>query len=163
MSLSKSKLLLAFLTVGCLSWAAYEARGVKFRSSGPGPCTAAYTPPPIVEAAFADALEAKKAGRREEALLMLQKRAEKGPYNGFALFLLGEMAYEEGAYAPALRHYRKAVELYPSVTDKVSAFDSSKVLDKRLKDLRAGPWANKDASELKDFFYIQRRLAGGCE
>lgn len=158
-----SKLILSALVALCLGWTIFEARNMKMENSGTNPCATAFIPPPIIEAAFSDILKARDEGRREEALLGLQKRAEKGPHNGFAHFLMGELTYEDGAYSPALQHYRKAVETSPSVTDRISAFNSAKVLAKRLEDLRTGPWAGKSSSELKDLFYLQRRLAGGCE
>jgi cytochrome c-type biogenesis protein CcmH/NrfG len=146
-----------------LVWAAVEARHLGRRESGPARPAASPFDPGAVEAAFAELLAARDAGRREEIMLDLRGRAEHGPYAGYAWFLLGEMAYQEGAYRAALRHYRKAVEVDPSVADRDGALASARMITARSEALLHGPWAKERPPEIRDLYYLQRRLAGGCE
>ena len=143
----------------CFVGAGLEARGLSRRP----------VPPPtheeaaVVEASFRDVGSARGAGRAEEALLALRHRAEKGPYPGYAWFLLGELAWEERVLGTAVRNYRKAVELDAGVTDRTAAFASGRTLGERVRWLARSGWPESRPLELADFRYLQRRLSGGCE
>jgi hypothetical protein len=156
---------LAFVLVISVSvvWAALEARNLGQSQPTPAGTGTSSPEPATVEADFADVVVARREGRREEALLRLRDRATRGPHAGHALFLLGEMAYAEGAYAAAVRHYRKAVETDAYVADRGSAFSSAREISTRLEAILAGPWADRRPAEVRDLYYLQRRLAGGCE
>lgn len=144
-----------------LAWAAVEARHV---GEGPGrPESPRAEDRVAIEAAFGPVLRAQNEGRRDEALLALRERETRGPYRGYAAFLLGELAFEEGAYGPAVARYRNAVELEPSVADRDSAFSSARRISQRLDALARGPWKEHPPAEMRDLRYLQRRLAGGCE
>jgi len=145
-----------------LGWAAVEARNLR-RSTGADLYAARPPDPVAVEASFRPILDARDQGRPEEALLLLRDRTERGPYSGYAWFLLGEMAYGEGQPGAAVRHYRRAVEVDPSVADRQGAFRARRVVSERLAALRNGPWAQSPPPEIRDLYYLQRRLAGGCE
>jgi tetratricopeptide (TPR) repeat protein len=116
-----------------------------------------------VEESFRAILADKDAGRTAEALLALRERSEKGPHAGAARFLLGEIAYADKAYGPALTHYRKAVESDPSLADRASPFRSASKMQDRLEALSKKGWTASGAGALDDYHFLQRRLAGGCE
>lgn len=116
-----------------------------------------------MESSLARAQSLRAAGDSEGAVLFLRQRIAQGPYSGYAWFLLGELAYEAQAYPTAVTHYRKAVETDPSVGDREGAFASGAVIADRLDTLLAGPWAQDRPPEVRDLYYLKRRLAGGCE
>ena len=162
--MSKSRRVAFVLAISAsVIWAAFEARHLGQSQPMPARVGTTSLEPATVEAGLADAIAARKEGRREEALLRLRDRANRGPHVGHALFLLGEMAYEEGAYAAAVRHYRQAVETDPFVADRDSAFSSARKIRTHLDAILAGPWADSRPVEVRDLYYLQRRLAGGCE
>lgn len=146
-----------------VAWAAVEARNLTNGSRGRGAVVGTPSDSAAVEASFAPLRKAWEAGRREESLLGLRDRTARGPYAGYAWFLLGEMAYEEGAYSSAVTQFRTAVETDPSVADRGSAFSSARVIAARLEAIRQGPWREQRPAEIRDLYYLQRRLAGGCE
>lgn len=146
-----------------LGWAGVEARHLRLGPPAGYRLPAAEEAPAAVEAGFAALQEARRGGRREEALLGLREQAARGRHPGFASFLLGEMAFEEKAYTAAVGHYRRAVEAEPRVGDHDAPFRSGRIIASRLGFLRQGPWAQSPPPEIRDLYYLQRRLAGGCE
>ena len=148
--------------LSCLLWAGVEARGIVGLHPRSNPC-ATVGSPTAVEESFAPILRARQEGRAEEALLELRSRVGRGPYPGYAWFLLGEAAYREGALGAAVRHYRAAVDTDPAVSDRDSAFGSARLLQDRLDSLRKTAWAKAGPAEMADLRYLQRRIAGGCE
>lgn len=162
MSPRNVRLLLAAAVAGCLAWAAVEARHVAWRVPRGSACAGAADPAAVAES-FRSVLAARQAGRDEEALLALRERAEKGPYPGYAWFLMGEAAYEARAYAAAVQSYRKAVQADPSVTDRGSALRASGTMRASLDVIQRSDWARSAPPELADLRYLQRRLLGGCE
>ena len=116
-----------------------------------------------VEASYAETLKLIGMGKTDEAVLRLAPRAEKGPHRGAALYLLGEIAYGEGAYGPALSYYKNAVETDQALTDKSSPFNAAATMAERVEALRSGPFAGKRTAETKVMNYLLRQLAGGCQ
>jgi tetratricopeptide (TPR) repeat protein len=143
----------------CLAGAAwYGAKATPPRAAACAPVSAMQ-----VEESFRDVLAVRDAGRSTEALLALRERSEKGPHPGAARFLLGEIAYADKAYGPALAHYRKAVETDPSLADRSSPFRAAAKMQDRLDALGKNGWTAPGAGALDDYHFLQRRLAGGCE
>ncbi len=147
----------------CLGWAGVEARHLAGGAPRPDACALRAADPGAVEKSFAAVLAARDAGNTEQALLELRERAARGPYPGYASYLLGELAYAEGAYPAAVGQFRTAVEREPGVGDRRAAFRAGAKILQRLEDLRRGPWAGRGPAEIPDLYYLQRRLAGGCE
>lgn len=157
--------LLALGVASCLAWAGVEARNLAGGgvSSKHDPCAARPPDAAAVEASYGAIRAALDDGREDEALLALRDRASRGPYPGYAWFLLGEAAYRQGAAAAAVGHWRRAVEADPTVADRGAAFGAGRAIARRLAELREGPWAENPPREIRDLYYLQRRLAGGCE
>lgn len=160
MGLPRSALALAAAV--CVAWAAVEARNLGAGPRGTDPCALGAPDPAAVEASFGPVRALLDAGRDEEAVLVLRERAAEGPYPGYARFWLGELAFRHGAYAQAVREYRAALEADPSVGDRGAAFDAGRRIAERLGEIRRGPWAGDPPREIRDLYYLQRLLAGGC-
>jgi len=158
-----ARAILALAVLGCLTWAGVEASRLRGGPRRSDPCAARAPDPAAVEASYASIRAALDQGRGEEALLSLRERAARGPYPGYAWFLLGEAAYREGAATAAVGHYRRAVETDPSVADRGAALGAARTMGQRLTALREGPWAGNPPPEIRDLYLLQRRLAGGCE
>ncbi len=119
--------------------------------------------PAAVEKSFADEVELLKSGKSTQALLSLRRRAEKGPFPGPALYLMGVEAYRQGAYSQAVEHWQKGVKLYPYLGDRDAPFGAAKRMNMALAELKSGVWAGKKRSETARMHALMRRLAGGCE
>jgi cytochrome c-type biogenesis protein CcmH/NrfG len=159
----RTRALLWGAALAFLGWAVVEARHVDWRGlTSPRPIDAAVIPQQVEES-FAAIRAATTEGRTEEALLALRRRAERGPHRGYAWYLLGELAIGQGAYAAAVRHYRRAVELDPTVVDRNGAFHAGAAIDTRLTELLEGAWADNRPPEMRDLYFLRRRLGGGCE
>lgn len=149
----------------CLLGAGYFALGVDPSAAkvcAPG----ARLSPLEVEKSFEESTSLLKAGKSVEALLILEKRADgNGPDKGAALYLLGELAFTEGAHDKAVDRYIEAIKADPSLSDHGSPFGSAKNMAKRADELRKGPWAGKERSspQLAKLNYLERRLGGGCK
>ncbi|MBI5017914.1 MAG: hypothetical protein HZB55_20790 [Deltaproteobacteria bacterium] len=163
MSAQRFRSLFAVAVAGCLTGAVLEARHVSWRVPRGGGCAGVGVDPAAVTESYRPILEAQAAGRPEEALLSLQERTEKGPYPGYAWFLLGEAAFREQSYAAAVHGFRRAVEVDPSVTDRGAALRAPSVLRASLDSIQRSNWASTHPPELADLRYLQRRLLGGCE
>ena len=44
-----------------------------------------------------------------------------------------------------------------------AAFDAGGVIEGRLDALLDGPWKNHRPPEIRDLYFLRRRLGGGCE
>lgn len=163
MASRRERLLLAGAVTVCLSWAAVEARHVSMPPAQPDPCALRPPDPSSVEASYRPLAERVARHETGEVLLALRDRTTRGPFPGYAWFLLGEVAYEEGQLREAVRHYRKAVEIDPTVADRRGALGAARRLRERVETLRSGPWKEDPPEEVRDLYFLQRRLAGGCE
>lgn len=146
-----------------LAWAAVEARRVPWRNLASPRVPSPAVPTRQVEESFADIRAALAADRTDEATLALRRRIEHGPHRGYAWYLLGEAAFRQGAYAAAVRHFRRAVESDPTVVDRRAPFQAGTVLDGHLTALLNGPWSTERPPEVRDLYFLRRRLGGGCE
>jgi tetratricopeptide (TPR) repeat protein len=107
-------------------------------------------------------------GRASEAIKEVMKEY---PNNPQTFVYLAELANQQGKLASAIHNYRLAVEMEPDYVDKSTPL----FLGEDIKDLvkegaeklkREKKLKPKDkvvAAALKDVYYLQRRLAGGCE
>jgi hypothetical protein len=150
-------LIVALLLLG---WAGWEARQLEQGTLGVA-CEAG-SDPAAVEKSFAPIMAKYKAGERENSLLALRQRAAKGPYPGYAYYLLGERAFGEKAWGAAVDNYKAGVKADSSVGDHRGAFESGKVILARLEEIKKGVWAGRSPEELKEVNYLLRRLSGGC-
>lgn len=93
------------------------------------------------------------------------------PKNPLSSVYMAQLQYEQGELAAAIHNYRIAVESEPDYVDKKTPLDiGDKILDlinesrsklNREKKLRPGDKTIRLA--LEDIYYLERRIAGGCE
>lgn len=112
-----------------------------------------------------------EAGQPEAALEGLKGLASGNPAMSEPHALLGEAHSRMQDYPAAMKEYRMALMLDPDYVDK----NSSRFIGKRIKAAmkegmeysKAALARNKDDGEakaaLKDAYYLERMLAGGCE
>lgn len=104
------------------------------------------------------ALEAAARGEREAARREAEAVLAQLDGNSQLHLLLAAVYREEGQPGPALREYRRAVELVRDYTDRRSPQFIGAVLDPWLRELR--PSVSGEA--LGNLNYLARALAGGC-
>jgi tetratricopeptide (TPR) repeat protein len=147
----------------CLAGAGWYVSRVDASAARRPDCASSAVSRLEVEKSFAEIQALTDAGKREEAVLALRSRVERGPYPGAALFLLGEITYGEGAYGPAVGYFKKALEADPSLSDRDAPFHAARRMLDRAEALRKGPWADNAAPEAPQMNFLIRRLSGGCE
>ena len=115
---------------------------------------------------IASLLEMAGEGREEEAWAEGLAAADRYRGNSQFHLLLGRGHRRRGELAEAIGEYRRAVE---SNTDRRSPFYLGETLKALVGEGRAaylprgeGPPGSGDAAALRDLFFIERSLAGGC-
>jgi tetratricopeptide (TPR) repeat protein len=113
----------------------------------------------------------EEQGRHGEAMTVLSGIMEKYPEKSLSYVHLARLNMSLGQLADSVKNYRRAVEMEPDYVDKKAPLfigqEIKKVVKegveklKREKKLRPKDQQIKIA--LKDVYYLQRRLAGGCE
>ena len=106
-----------------------------------------------------------------DAMSKLQNIMKQYPRNPLSYVYLAQLELEQGRLADAVHSYRRAVEMEPDYVDKkapgymgeeiktvviegMEKFEREKELKPKDRDVQKA---------LKDVYYLQRRLAGGCE
>ncbi|MDH3348435.1 MAG: hypothetical protein OEM02_10125 [Desulfobulbaceae bacterium] len=116
-----------------------------------------------------DTLQAK--GLYSEALVTLEEIMGKHPSMSLSSVYLARLNVKLGHVEKAIADYRKAVEMNPDYVDKKASSFIGPEIKKFVtqsksfveKQLAENP-DNKDSKRaLKNIYYLQRRLAGGCE
>jgi tetratricopeptide (TPR) repeat protein len=106
-----------------------------------------------------------------EAMSKLEDIVKMYPDNPQSYVYLARVHLKQGRLGESLRNYRIAVEMEPDYVDeRTPLFIGDEIEDLveegrekfgREKDLK--PEDEEVRKTLKDIYYIQRRLAGGCE
>jgi hypothetical protein len=104
------------------------------------------------------ALEASARGERDTARREAEVALGGREGNSQLHLLLAGIYRESGAAAPALREYRRAVELLRDYADRRSPQFIGADLGAWLREVRPGV----SGAALGDLHYLQRALAGGC-
>ena len=113
----------------------------------------------------------KKEGSYEEAMAELRDVMKKYPERPRSHVYLAQMYVEQGKLGDAIHGYRQAVEKEPDYVDErtllfIGDEIKSLVTEGREKFSREKALKPKDKRikmVLKDIYYLQSRLAGGCE
>jgi tetratricopeptide (TPR) repeat protein len=121
--------------------------------------------------AYKEVVSAMEQGQLEEASSRLDEAIQKYPGRSFSHIMMARLSLKKGGMADAIGNYRQAVEKDPDYIDKKTPLfvgEEIKVLVKeglekfsREKKLRPDDQSVQQA--LKDVYYLQRRLLGGCE
>ena len=113
----------------------------------------------------------KEQGLYADAIARLEEIVESYPDKSLSYVHLGQVREKQGRLREAIHHYRRAVEMDPDYVDERTPLyigeDIRAVVEEgrekfgREKALKP---EDKDVKRaLEDVYYLQRRLAGGCE
>jgi predicted Zn-dependent protease len=107
----------------------------------------------------------------DQALEKIEQIRQQHPDNPQVFVYLARVRYAQGRIADAVTNYRRAVEMEPGYTDKTTPLYIGDRINELLPEARTKLNREKklkpgDASiraGLEDVYYLQRRIAGGCE
>ncbi len=165
-------LVLAAAAVLVTAAIAYSITGGDGRA--PGRPSARSRPAPIspdIYPRLSSARALLDAGEARESAASLTAIEKEFPAEPETHALLGQAYAKLEDYPGSMREYKAALELSPDYVDK----KSEKFIGKRIKAavkeglseskvaLARDPGDTKARSELRDAYYIERMLAGGCE
>jgi len=113
----------------------------------------------------------RQAGQMSEALLKLDELAIHYPQEAHGEILKGEILLERGAIKESIDHYVRAVRLNGDYVDKASPLTRrssiQQLVNERLPEFaersRKQPESLALQNTLTGLYYLQSRLAGGCE
>jgi cytochrome c-type biogenesis protein CcmH/NrfG len=113
----------------------------------------------------------REAEKLQQALLKLEEIARDYPGEAHGLVLRGAILHEMGALEEAVASYVAAVRRNGEYVDARSPLsrrtEIRQLVDQGLATLRARARANPDnpsvEAALTNVYYLQSRLAGGCE
>lgn len=114
--------------------------------------------------------ELQQTGKYESALLKLDELSRRYPDEAFGELLRGEILLQMQAIPQAIEHLALAVRMSADFVDQRSPLSRrdliEQLLAKQLPEVKAN--ATRQNSErqqvtLKNLYYLQGRLAGGCE
>jgi len=120
---------------------------------------------------YKEVLELKKQGSYTAAIAKVEEIKKANPGLSRSYVYLAEFYGSLGEMAQMIHNYRKAIEMEPDYIDKKTPLFIGKTIKKAVIEQkkvfeRAIRTNRKDATirtALKDVYYLQRRLAGGCE
>ena len=120
---------------------------------------------------YQEVISYKNKGLHAEAMAELEDVIDKYPERPRSYVYLAQFYLEQGKLGDAIHNYRQAVEMEPDYVDERTPLfigDKIKVLvtEGREKFAREKALKPKDKGvklALKDIYYLQSRLAGGCE
>jgi tetratricopeptide (TPR) repeat protein len=113
----------------------------------------------------------KNKGLYAEAMAELRDVMARYPERPRSYVYLAQLYLEQGKLGDAIHHYRKAVEVEPDyVDDRTPLFIGDKIKavvtegrEKFAREKALKPKDKKIKMALQDVYYLQSRLAGGCE
>lgn len=122
----------------------------------------------VLYATVIQLLEEKRYVQVEEQLLEIEK---SHPDNSKSMIYRAKLQYEQGEVAKAIHNYRLAVKKTPDYVDKKTPlFIGNKIMavisearGKLLREKKLKPGDMSIRVALEDIYYLQRRIAGGCE
>lgn len=110
-------------------------------------------------------------GRSSDALLLLDELARRYPQEAHGEILRGEILLERQAVRQAIQHFVQAVRLNGDYVDKDSPLTRRSQIQ-QLVDVQLPIFVEKShqmekdpplQQRIRDLYYLQGRLAGGCE
>jgi tetratricopeptide (TPR) repeat protein len=125
---------------------------------------------PEVEKAIKMCGEFFKKNKADELIALAAKLVAANPKESFGYMYLGRGYSLKEDYPNSLSNYRRAVEMNPDFVDKTSPDKIGKkylipLVRKVVVFSRSPAFKKIDnyKSTLKNLYYLQRRMAGGCE
>lgn len=120
---------------------------------------------------YQEVTSCKKQGLYTEAMAKLKDVIKRYPEKSLSYVYVAELYLKQGKLGDSIHNYRRAVEMEPDYVDeRTPLFIGDKikelVTEGREKFGREKALKPKDREvrkALKDVYYLQSRLAGGCE
>jgi tetratricopeptide (TPR) repeat protein len=120
---------------------------------------------------YQEVISYKEQGRYPEAMAKLKAIMKKYPERSLSYVYMAQLYLKQGNLGDSIHNYRRAVEIEPDYVDKRTPLfigDKIKqlVTEGRKKFGREKMLRPKDKDVRKtidDIYYLQSRLAGGCE
>lgn len=122
----------------------------------------------FLERLYAPVSELQQTGSYESALLKLDELSRRYPEESYGELLRGEILLKMQAIPQAIEHLAKAVRMSGDYVDQHSPLSRRVLIDQliaeQLPKLKASEKTNaRTQTTLKNLYYLQGRLAGGCE
>jgi tetratricopeptide (TPR) repeat protein len=113
----------------------------------------------------------KEQGLYTEAMAKLEYIRKKNPEKPMSYVYLAQLYLEQGRLADGIHNYRRAVEMEPDYVDERTPLfigDEIKEVveegrEKFGREKALKPEDKEVRKALKDIYYLQSRIAGGCE
>ena len=113
----------------------------------------------------------EKQGLYTEAMAKLKDIMKRYPEKSLSYVCLAQLYVDQGKLGDAIHSYRRAVEMEPDYVDERTPLfigDNIKELvtegrEKFGREKALKPKDKEVRKALKDIYYLQSRLAGGCE
>ena len=119
---------------------------------------------------YAPVTELRQSGRFETALMKLDELSRRYPDEAYGELLRGEILLNMQAIPQAIEHLAMAVRMSGDFVDRQSPLSRRSMIDKlleqqlpKLKTAAASQGGERMQATLKNLYYLQGRLAGGCE
>ncbi len=125
----------------------------------------------FLERLYAPVSELRTAGQNEAALLKLDELSRRYPDEAHGELLRGEILLQLQAIPEATAHLARAVRMNGDYVDQHSPLSRRDLFEQLLGEqltviksrAKKNPSATALQAALKDLYYLQGRLAGGCE
>jgi len=120
---------------------------------------------------YEEVISYKKQGLYTEAMAKLKDIIKRYPEKSLSYVYLAQLYLKQGKLADGIHNYRRAVEMEPDYVDERTPLfigDEIKELvtegrEKFAREKALKPKDKEVRKALKDIYYLQSRLAGGCE
>jgi tetratricopeptide (TPR) repeat protein len=120
---------------------------------------------------YQEVISYKNKGLYAEAMAELRDVMARYPERPRSYVYLAQLYLEQGKLGDAIHHYRQAVETEPDYVDeRTPLFIGDKIKavvtegrEKFAREKALKPKDKKIKMALQDVYYLQSRLAGGCE
>jgi tetratricopeptide (TPR) repeat protein len=124
----------------------------------------------FLERLYAPVSELQQSGKPESALLKLDELSRRYPEEAHGELLRGEILLQMQVLPQAIRHLAKAVRMNGDYVDQHSPLSRRPLIEQllgeqlpQLKEKAAQQSSTILQAALKDLYYLQGRMAGGCE
>ena len=113
----------------------------------------------------------KKQGLHAEAMAKLKDIVKRYPAKSMSYVYMAQLYLKQGKLGDSIHNYRRAVEMEPDYVDpRTPLFMGDEIkklvkegIEKLEREKSLKPNDKQVRQALKDVYYLQRRLAGGCE